>query len=194
MAYIYRHIRLDKNVPFYIGYGSGNSYRRASDNSKHRRSEFWGRVANKTDISVEIVLDGLSREEAIAKEKELIALYGRINIGTGTLVNLTDGGDGGAGQVFSKERREMISKIIKARPPVSEITRQKMSEGKRGTLHSLETREKMSRSAIGKQKCLGHKHTEQHRLNRSRAVTAWWANRKNKDNEAMSLQFNTQIQ
>ena len=29
MAYIYRHIRLDKNEPFYIGIGSDKDYKRA---------------------------------------------------------------------------------------------------------------------------------------------------------------------
>jgi hypothetical protein len=31
MAYVYRHIRLDKNEPFYIGIGSDSSFARAND-------------------------------------------------------------------------------------------------------------------------------------------------------------------
>jgi hypothetical protein len=29
MAYLYRHIRHDKNEPFYIGIGSDNNYKRS---------------------------------------------------------------------------------------------------------------------------------------------------------------------
>ena len=30
MAYLYRHIRLDKNEPFYIGIGSDTNFKRAN--------------------------------------------------------------------------------------------------------------------------------------------------------------------
>jgi hypothetical protein len=37
MAYVYRHIRLDKNEPFYIGVGSDSNYSRAfTKRSSHR--------------------------------------------------------------------------------------------------------------------------------------------------------------
>jgi hypothetical protein len=34
MAYLYRHIRLDKNEPFYIGIGSDKQYKRAYNKIK----------------------------------------------------------------------------------------------------------------------------------------------------------------
>lgn len=39
MAYVYRHIRLDKNEPFYIGIGSDNKYSRAKQ--KTGRNDRW---------------------------------------------------------------------------------------------------------------------------------------------------------
>ena len=75
MAYLYRHIRLDKNTPFYIGIGSDLKYNRA--NSIKDRNIFWKRIANKTQYRVEIMLDDLSWEEACEKEKEFIKIYGR---------------------------------------------------------------------------------------------------------------------
>ena len=56
MAYVYRHIRLDKNEPFYIGIGSDKYYKRA--NSKDRNA-FWKRIAAKTKLKVSIAEDPL---------------------------------------------------------------------------------------------------------------------------------------
>jgi hypothetical protein len=53
MALLYRHIRLDKNVPFYIGI-SDNDKRPYDRNS---RSIIWHRIAARTVFEVEIVID-----------------------------------------------------------------------------------------------------------------------------------------
>lgn len=44
MAYVYRHIRLDKNQPFYIGIGvdEGGNYKRAYNFIK--RNNYWKNV------------------------------------------------------------------------------------------------------------------------------------------------------
>jgi hypothetical protein len=42
---VYRHIRLDKNEPFYIGIGSDRNYKRAS--SIKDRNKYWGNIVNK---------------------------------------------------------------------------------------------------------------------------------------------------
>ena len=89
MPYVYRHIRLDSNLPFYIGIGSDNLYKRAY--SKHNRNKYWKNIINKTEYKVEIVLDDLDWENACAKEKEFIALYKSYGY---KLSNLTDGGEG----------------------------------------------------------------------------------------------------
>jgi hypothetical protein len=112
-CYVYRHIRLDKNEPFYIGVGTGRNYKRAKGKGNTQRSGFWNRVANKTDYEVEILMDNLTWLEACEKEKEFIKLYGRINLGTGTLVNMTDGGDGQYGHKKSPETIKKMSISIK---------------------------------------------------------------------------------
>jgi hypothetical protein len=101
MAYIYRHIRLDKNEPFYIGIGNDNSYKRAY--YKYDRNYIWKNITNKTKYKVEIILDDLSWEEACEKEKEFISLYGRKDLKKGPLANLTSGGDGTIGYKRSKK-------------------------------------------------------------------------------------------
>lgn len=103
MAYVYRHIRLDKNQPFYIGIGSDAFFHRA--NQTDGRSLLWNSIANKGGLLVEIIMDDISWYEACVKEIEFIALYGRINTKTGTLANLTDGGEGAVGRVITDEQR-----------------------------------------------------------------------------------------
>jgi len=107
MAYVYRHIRLDKNEPFYIGIGSDSTYFRA--NKKSQRNVYWKRIIAKTDFEVEILFDDISWEDAKLKEKEFIALYGRKDLNNGCLVNMTEGGDGTLGKVVSKETKEKLS-------------------------------------------------------------------------------------
>ncbi|MFH6944635.1 NUMOD3 domain-containing DNA-binding protein [Flavobacterium sp. FlaQc-50] len=104
MGYVYRHIRLDKNEPFYIGIGSDNSYTRA--NTKHERNNIWHKIVSKTDYLVEIVFEHNDYEVIKEKEIELILLYGRINLSTGSLSNLTNGGDGMLGFIPSEESRK----------------------------------------------------------------------------------------
>lgn len=95
MAYVYRHIRLDKNEPFYIGISNDTNYRRAY--SKQKRNKIWNRIVSKTEYQVEILMDNITYDEAKKKEIEFIKLYGRIDLNNGILSNLTDGGDGTLG-------------------------------------------------------------------------------------------------
>lgn len=101
--YLYRHIRLDKNIPFYIGIGTiwnrnknsncdSKKYARAF--TKINRSEFWKNVTSKSDYEVEILIESDDANFIKDKEREFIKLYGRKDLGLGTLVNLTDGGEG----------------------------------------------------------------------------------------------------
>jgi hypothetical protein len=108
MAYLYRHIRLDKNEPFYIGIGSDSNYNRAYEIRKDRRNIFWSRIASKSKIEVEIMLDNLTWDEACDKEKQFIKLYGRKDLNTGILCNLTNGGDGTIGLIVSQKTKEKL--------------------------------------------------------------------------------------
>jgi hypothetical protein len=90
MAIVYRHRRLDTNEIFYIGIG--RDIKRAFD--KHKRNRHWLSINNNTTIDVEILKEDLSWEDAQELEIFLIEQYGRRDLGTGPLVNLTNGGDG----------------------------------------------------------------------------------------------------
>ena len=89
MHYVYRHIRLDTNQPFYIGIGRNNLQRAYS---KKNRNLYWHNIVNLAGYRVEIILDELTFEEACDKEKEFINLYGRFP--NGILCNITEGGEG----------------------------------------------------------------------------------------------------
>lgn len=142
MAILYRHIRLDKNEPFYIGIGL--TEKRAY--SKKNRNKLWKNIVSKSTYEIEILFEDLTWEEACEKEKEFITLYGRKDIGTGTLCNLTCGGDGVI--ELSKEARYKIgtgnrgiprTEDIKKR--ISEATKNK-TRSKESVLKSIETRRK----------------------------------------------------
>lgn len=146
MAHVYRHIRLDKNEPFYIGIGMDDLGKRAYD-KKARRSEWWNRIANKHEYVVEILFQNVSIEFAKEKEKEFIALYGRIDLGTGTLCNLTNGGDGINGWKATSETINKMKKAAKIRGTnmlnKPEIIA-KRAESNRGKKRTLEQRERLS--------------------------------------------------
>lgn len=146
MAYLYRHIRLDKNVPFYIGIGIDSSYYRA--NSKKSRNDHWNKIVNKTDYEVEILFEHDDYDFIKEKEIEFIALHGRSDLGLGTLCNLTNGGDGCLGLVHSDEAKLKMSIPNKGKV-ISEEQRKKVSEFHKGRVHSLESRKKMSEAAMG---------------------------------------------
>jgi hypothetical protein len=139
--YTYAYLREDK-TPYYIGKGTGD--RIYSTNRRNNPPKDKSRII--------FLKQNLTEEEAFRHEIYMIAVFGRKDLGTGILHNLTDGGDGASGYVFSEETR----KKMRERTP-SEETRKKMSEARRGEknhnygkIHSEETRRKMSESQIGK--------------------------------------------
>jgi len=109
MAYVYKHMRLDNNEIFYVGIGSDNKGKFIRAHSKKGRSKFWKSITKNIKYEVQIVCNDITWEEACEKERELIKQYGRRDLNTGTLCNLTDGGDGINGYVHTKERLLKLS-------------------------------------------------------------------------------------
>lgn len=96
--YVYTHHRATTGGIFYVGKGYG---RRAW--SRENRNKHWHAVVAKDGYTVRIAADGLSDWYALELEQDLVALYGRKDIGYGSLVNKTDGGDGIVGRVITEE-------------------------------------------------------------------------------------------
>ena len=161
MAVVYRHIRLDTGTPFYIGIGK--TIKRAY--SKRNRNFWWQRIVAKCEYYVEILFDNLSWIDACEKEKELIKLYGRKDMNTGILINLTDGGDNSIGYKHTKESLLKISNASKNRSKSdetirkwkenmnfekSEETKEKIRKTLKGKKHTKERNEKIRKSHLGK--------------------------------------------
>ena len=147
MAYVYRHIRLDKNEPFYIGIGSDMTNKRA--NERARRSELWKKIVAKSEYEIEILMDGITFDEAKLKEIEFIKLYGRIDLGNGTLANLTDGGDGLINRIFTPEHRSKLS-LSQIGKKLSEEQKDKLRKYRIGIPNSPEARLKISKANKGR--------------------------------------------
>jgi hypothetical protein len=138
MAYLYRHIRLDKNEPFYIGIGKNESnFERAY--SKANRNKYWQNIVNQTEYRIDILLNDLTWEEVCEKEKEFIKLYSK-NTQGGTLCNITDGGNGGfLGEEINIKRKKTLMGHY-----VSEVTKDKIRKKAIGRKTSDEVKSKMS--------------------------------------------------
>jgi hypothetical protein len=140
MPYLYRHIRLDTNKPFYIGIGSSTNYSRAHE--KCRRNSHWTRIVNKTSYKIDIVLDDLTWEEACIKEKEFISLYGRLDNNTGYLCNHTDGGEGiynPSDEIRKKKSQSMMGKNKGFSNGMTKLeNRKKLSDSRKGRFMGIE--------------------------------------------------------
>lgn len=136
--YLYRHIRLDRNEPFYVGIGSKDKSKRIDGYdrayNKSNRTKYWKNITNKSQYEVEILVESDSYDFIKQKETEFISLYGRRNLGKGTLCNLTDGGEGVKGRIYI----------------CSEETREKMSIANKGKHLSQEAKDKLSKMFKGR--------------------------------------------
>jgi hypothetical protein len=152
MAVVYLHKRKDNNEVFYIGIG--NDIKRAFD-IKNRKNKHWKKVVNKYGHIVEIIKDNLSWDEACELEKYWIKFYGRFDLNGGTLVNMTDGGEG--------------------QPNPSEETRQKLkyqrTEDQKQNLRSYQIGVKQSEETIKKRINSGFHKTEEYRKKMSESLS-----------------------
>jgi len=98
--YVYMYLR-DDGTPYYVGRGKGN------------RAFHYHKVTKKPKEISKIVIThkNLTFQESNDLEKELIKKYGRKDIGTGILRNMTDGGEGALN--LSEETRKKISEKAK---------------------------------------------------------------------------------
>ena len=132
MKKYYTYVLIDPRncQPFYVGKGTN---RRMYDHWKHRRAKrVSNRLLKQTLCELEThnlrpiyvkVIDGVSEQDAFVKEMELILEYGRMDLGTGILCNLTCGGDGfGERSVEWREHKRHTELEKNKGRPVSQYT------------------------------------------------------------------------
>ncbi len=118
--YTYAYLRED-TTPYYVGKGEG----RRAYSKRHRVSvPPLGRIL--------FLKKNLTENEAIRHEVYMIDVFGRKDIGTGILRNLTNGGEGISGFKHSKE------------------TKVKIANAGRNRTHTEETKNKLSKLNVGK--------------------------------------------
>jgi hypothetical protein len=130
--YVYAYVR-SNGTPYYIGKGKGG---RAWSPHRHRKLP-----VPKDKSKIVIMESGLTEIGAFALERRYIKWYGRKDIKTGILRNMTDGGEGMSGLHFSDNYRKKLSEC--------KVGNKNNFFGKQ---HTPETLEKISAALKGKPK------------------------------------------
>jgi site-specific DNA-cytosine methylase len=142
--YTYAYLREDR-TPYYIGKGTGR--RIYSTNRK-------GLKPPKDKSRIILLKQNLTEAEAFKHEVYMIAVFGRIDLGTGILHNRTNGGEGASNPSEETKLRIVHSRFGYTH---SKETRRKISEANKGRIHLEETKEKISTAKKGKTLSEEHK-------------------------------------
>lgn len=173
--YIYAYLRED-GTPYYIGKGKN---KRAFEQQNHLIA------VPKIKSQIVIMENNLTEIGALALERFYIRWYGRKDLHTGILRNLTDGGEGTSGRVHSDDTKSKIRNSVKGFKhtdeakrkmrdrKLSENTKRKMSESHKGKTLSEEHKMKLLKANLGRQV------SEETRKKISEAKKIGFMNRKN---------------
>lgn len=172
--YTYIHIRNDTNAIFYVGIGTKgkqdlkyNTYTRAK--AIHVDNSIWLKIVKKTTWKYEIVFESDIRSEVEQEEIRLIEKYGRICDNSGTLSNLTLGGESNLGYTHTPEAREKISNSQRGKAgrrlgcKLTDEQKANMSIIQKEVANRPDRIEYRRQLALGNSYHLGHKHSEETR-------------------------------
>lgn len=170
--YIYIFFRPWNGTPFYVGKGKCDRYKRHLRNKDHHKNPHFANIIKKSErlglsLPVVVVNRGLDEQTAFEYEKIWIRTIGR-EIHGGTLINLTDGGEGPSGLVFTEESKKKLSaksrgnqyavggskdpEIRKHQKAAQSIASLKMWEDPEKRAHLVATRKKRFQSWIERKK------------------------------------------
>jgi hypothetical protein len=143
--------------PFYVGRGVGNRYRMHLYRAKQKTGLVTKRNLNRIrgilyegmEPIIEFVKKDISYEESVELEVYTISTIGRKDLEKGPLLNLTDGGEGPNGYVFTEDVKQKIrEKVTGDLSPVKGRKRtpeeiKRISEKQIGKFVSDETRKNL---------------------------------------------------
>ncbi len=137
---LYFHINTIKQEIFYVGIGDlDRPYK-----GKSKRSNWWYNITKKYNYDIIIIHENLTWKDACELEIKYITQIGRKDLGLGTLVNMTDGGDGTIGYKHTQEFKDKISKIFK------QYYKENPCNGSKNNMfnknHTVDTKNKISKS------------------------------------------------
>jgi len=144
--FIYLHKNPTNGEIIYVGMGANES----RPFNFNERNPIWKRYISKHgEPQVEIIHKNLSKKEACKLEMMYISQYGRKLNTSGTLCNISTGGEGGnKGIIWTDEQNKSRSKNRKGYKH-SEETKTKMRNKKLGKPLSKEHKIKMSEARLG---------------------------------------------
>jgi hypothetical protein len=155
--YTYLYCDPKDNTPVYTGKGFG---KRAYDHFKNNKTRL-GKMLRKRLTEgyqiVPIITNHASEEVALAMEIFWIAVYGREDLGRGTLFNLTDDGKGSSGYKHTEADKKKMSESSKNRAPQSPDTIAKISNTMKAYVKTPEHNAKVSKSKTGLKATEKHK-------------------------------------
>ena len=111
--------------PVYVGKGKGNRmYSHSAHQNSNKTGNFMLRklfrelAAAGTKPVYAVPVKDVPAEVALLKEQELIAIHGRVDLGTGILFNMTEGGDGVSDKSVETKQRWLTSynRVSRGRP------------------------------------------------------------------------------
>lgn len=105
----YRWLFHLKEAEKFIRQNRSNKWIEENADNPHKTRTIMKILRAGLEPKIEKVLEGVDEQTAKAEEIRLIALYGRADLGLGPLTNMTDGGDGQSGRIWTEERKESIT-------------------------------------------------------------------------------------
>ena len=138
MYYTYAYLRED-GTPYYVGKGKGDrAYRKVGKPC----------ATPKDKNKIIYLKTNLTEEQSFNHERYMIFILGRKDLGTGILLNKSDGGEGASGCIPSEETRRKRS--VKMKGENNPLYGKRGKDSPRyGKKHTQETKDKIRKSLQG---------------------------------------------
>jgi len=163
--YVYIYRDPTNGQPFYVGKGKGPRFsRHLKRQDKHPLTQKIEKLRSLSEEPKIEVIEKPSEGFALRAEEFLIVYFGRKDLGLGTLLNLTNGGEGSSGIRMSqatkdklslafkgkKQSPETIAKRMAGKKPLTDEAKERIAQSKRGVPLTEEHKAKLAAAKLGK--------------------------------------------